>query len=306
MSKNLSQAGLDNCLREVRLLEQANSVQTQYTERIVSLLDKFKFRQHLCLVFELLGGHDLYHEIKANKRQGLPDVSRVKLVVQQIVQGLCHLKECGIVHCDLKPENVIYSTAAKDEIKIVDLGSACSLQEKGFSYVCSRYYRAPEMVLRKKADYDFQVDMWSLGCIAAELYNGIPLFLAQSEHELIEYHSLFCGGFDKEEVLTYDNYKPFLDLNTPSGAPVPIPDPKPRYTGGGKPKEASSIIKEVLCRKQRDDASQISLRLSDDDILGQVSQEERLMVDFIMNCLELKPWKRLTCEAALNHPFIAR
>ena len=71
MSKNLSQAGLDNCLREVRLLEQANSVQTQYTERIVSLLDKFKFRQHLCLVFELLGGHDLYHEIKANKRQGM-------------------------------------------------------------------------------------------------------------------------------------------------------------------------------------------------------------------------------------------
>ena len=103
------------------------------------------------------------------------------------MEGLCHLKECGIVHCDLKPENILFSCPAKESIKIVDLGSACSLQEKGFTYVCSRYYRAPEMVLNKKANYDFQVDIWSLGCIAAELYNGIPLFLAQSQNELIEF-----------------------------------------------------------------------------------------------------------------------
>ena len=75
---------------------------------------------------------------------------------------------------------MIYSNDAKNEVKIVDLGSACSRQEKGFTYVCSRYYRAPEMVLSRKADYDFAVDMWSLGCIAAELYNGLPLFLASS------------------------------------------------------------------------------------------------------------------------------
>jgi len=144
-------------------------------------------------------------------------MSSLKRIVQQIVQGLCHLKECGIVHCDLKPENIIFTSDEKEEIKIVDLGSACSRQERGFTYVCSRYYRAPEMVLIKSGDYDFAVDMWSLGCIAAELYNGIPLFLASSQNELIEFHSLYCGGFDRRDVLSYDNYKPFLDLNTPSG-----------------------------------------------------------------------------------------
>ena len=141
----------------------------------------------MCLVFELLSGSDLYKEIKQLKMQGLGDMAHLKRITQQTVQGLCHLKECGIVHCDLKPENLLYTSAAKDEIKIVDLGSACSRQERGFSYVCSRYYRAPEMVLSKRADYDYAVDMWSLGCIIAELYNGLPLFLASSQHDLIEF-----------------------------------------------------------------------------------------------------------------------
>ena len=181
----------------------------------------------------------------------LSDMDLLKLVVRQVAEGLCHLKECGIVHCDLKPENIIFATGAKEEVKIVDLGSACSGRERGFTYVCSRYYRAPEMVLSKRAGYDFSADMWSLGCITAELYNGLPLFLAQSQNELIEYHSLYCGGFDREAVLTYDHYAPFLDLNTPSGVPAPIPDPNPRLASV-KPKVESSLIKEVLCRKRRD------------------------------------------------------
>ena len=66
ISKNLSYAGIENCMREVRLLEQANSIQTQYSNNIVTLLDKFKFRQHMCLVFELLDGNDLYKEMKTS------------------------------------------------------------------------------------------------------------------------------------------------------------------------------------------------------------------------------------------------
>ena len=201
------------------------------------------------------------------------------------MQGLCHLKECGIVHCDLKPENVIFTSDAKNEVKIVDLGSACSRKERGFAYVCSRYYRAPEMVLSRKADYTCAVDMWSLGCITAELYNGLPLFLASSQNELIEYQSLYCGGFNREDVVRYNDYKPYLDLNTPSGAPVPIPDPKPTHKSV-KPKVVSSVIKEVLCRKKRPDTDEvIDMKLSDDEILSLVSQDERLMIDFINNCL---------------------
>ena len=149
--------------------------------------------------------------------------------------------------------------------------------------------------------------MWSLGCIVAELYNGIPLFLASSQNELIEFQSLYCEGFDREEVLSYDNYKPYLDLSATSGQPVPIPESKPRFTSV-KAKQQSSIIKEVLCRKKRptiNEEKMFDLQASDEEVLSRVTQDERLMIDFIINCLQLKPQARMTCEMALAHPFVA-
>ena len=79
---------------------------------------------------------------------------------------------------------------------------------------------------------------------------------------------------------------------------MPIPDLKQRYQSV-KPKLESSLIKEVLCRKKRyltnefskdNESSTISMKLSDDEILGKVSQDERLLIDFIICCLQLKPW----------------
>jgi len=71
----------------------------------------------------------------------------------------------------------------RSQIKIVDLGSACTSFKSGFSYVQSRYYRCPEIVMGLK--YDFAVDMWSLGCIIVELVTGKTLFPARNESELL-------------------------------------------------------------------------------------------------------------------------
>lgn len=82
---------------------------------------------------------------------------------------------------------------------------------------------------------------------------------------------MYCGSFDREEVLTYDDYRQFLDLNTPSGIPAPIAEVKPKYASV-KPKVESSIIKEVLCRKKRTkNGDALSLELTDDEVLGLVS-----------------------------------
>jgi serine/threonine protein kinase len=87
------------------------------------------------------------------------------------------LKEVGITHCDLKPENIMYVNEDRKEVKIVDLGSATGAKEKGFSYVCSRYYRSPEISLGG-LQYSYPSDMWSLGCLLVEMYTGVPLFPA--------------------------------------------------------------------------------------------------------------------------------
>ena len=164
-----------------------------------------------------------------------------------VVEGCLHLKEAGVVHCDLKPENILYTNNKRNEVKIIDLGSACSdlKTEKPFEYVCSRYYRAPEIVLTR-AKYSFPVDMWSIGCIIAELFTGTPIFPASSAHELIELQSLIAGGFPDHLIHKYDFTKHyFRPSEEEEGVYNLIPCPKNK-SQSYKQKCKSSIVKEVM------------------------------------------------------------
>jgi dual specificity tyrosine-phosphorylation-regulated kinase 2/3/4 len=186
LTKSFGETGLESSLREVRILETARQVQSAFASRIVHLEDYFKFRNHLCIVFELLA-FDIYRDIKNKTLEGFKTIEQLQNIVCQLVEGLIHLKESGITHCDLKPENIMYVNEDRKEIKIVDLGSAKGGNERGFSYVCSRYYRAPEIAIGG-INYSFPSDMWSLGCLVSEMVSGVPLFPAYSEHELLEFH----------------------------------------------------------------------------------------------------------------------
>ncbi len=94
-----------------------------------------------------------------------------------------------IIHRDLKPENIVL--ARSGVWTIIDLGSAtvCKTNMKIYSYAQSRFYRAPEVALHDQ--YSFKIDIWSLGCIIAELITKIPLFEARSEIELVGKHTSF-------------------------------------------------------------------------------------------------------------------
>ena len=147
---------------------------------IVSLKKAFSFRRHSCLLFELLGP-SLYSLIKANNFKGL-EQSHIKQLAYHVVQALVHTSKQGVIHCDLKPENILVLTHSKFSAKVIDLGSACLKNHKIFNYIQSRFYRAPEVLLG--LNYSEAIDVWSLGCILAELLTGSPLFPAQSELEL--------------------------------------------------------------------------------------------------------------------------
>jgi len=87
----------------------------------------------------------------------------------------------GIVHCDLKPENLLLISSKRSFLKLIDFGSSCLTDKQLYTYLQSRFYRAPEILLG--LPYSFPIDMWSLGCIAAELTTGLPLFPGQCEME---------------------------------------------------------------------------------------------------------------------------
>eukprot|EP00392_Amoebophrya_sp_AT5.2_P007205 g7219.t1 len=148
---------------------------------IVRLFSHFHFRGHLCLVFELLSDFNLYEFAKKNRFQGV-SLSLIRRFGTQLLHGLAFLRQCGIIHCDLKPENVVLVSREKSLVKIVDFGSSCfeEAEEKGGEGQ-SRYYRAPEVILNLK--YDGKIDMWSVGCILAELYTGSVLFPGANELE---------------------------------------------------------------------------------------------------------------------------
>ncbi|KAG1445555.1 hypothetical protein G6F56_009872 [Rhizopus delemar] len=98
----------------------------------------------------------------------------VKRFATQILTSLTLLGENNIIHCDLKPENILLKHPEKSGIRVIDLGSSCFVNERVYSYIQSRFYRAPEVVLGM--EYGLPIDMWSTGCILAELYTGRPLF----------------------------------------------------------------------------------------------------------------------------------
>lgn len=145
----------------------------------VHMLNYFVFRSHICITFELLS-INLYELLRSNGSSGF-SLSLVRRFAIQLLASLAFLYENKIIHCDLKPENILLKNPTKSGIKIIDFGSSCFENEKLYTYIQSRFYRAPEIILG--LPYTMAIDMWSFGCILVELHSGYPLFAGESEHE---------------------------------------------------------------------------------------------------------------------------
>jgi glycogen synthase kinase 3 beta len=102
----------------------------------------------------------------------------MKSYAYQMLRGLQYLHQQGICHRDLKPQNMLVKGR---RLVICDFGSAKILRagEQNISYICSRCYRAPELIF-EATNYTTQIDLWSLGCIFLEVLHGRPLFIADS------------------------------------------------------------------------------------------------------------------------------
>lgn len=123
----------------------------------------------LFLVTEYVQG-DLRSMLNEGPR---PSLVRIRRIMHQLLQAIAYLHHRGVIHRDLKPENVLVSKT--DDVRICDLGMARRRDVQMTGYLATRYYRAPEFMLTWQS-YGAAVDVWSLGCILAEMATGTLLF----------------------------------------------------------------------------------------------------------------------------------
>jgi serine/threonine protein kinase len=126
---------------------------------------------------------DTVHKITRHytKMRQLPPIICVKLYTYQMCRSLAYLHSRGVCHRDIKPQNLLVDSRTH-VLKLCDFGSAKALVpgEPSVSYICSRYYRAPELIFGA-TEYTCAIDIWSAGCVAAELLLGRPLLPGECE-----------------------------------------------------------------------------------------------------------------------------
>lgn len=134
----------------------------------------------------------------------------VKLYLYQLSRALSHIHALGICHRDIKPQNLLVNPE-NHQLKLCDFGSAKALVkgEPNVAYICSRYYRAPELIFGS-TDYTTAIDVWSQGCVGAELLLGQPLFPGDSGVDQLVEIIKVLGTPTREEISAMNsNYTEF-------------------------------------------------------------------------------------------------
>ncbi|KNC55356.1 uncharacterized protein AMSG_12409 [Thecamonas trahens ATCC 50062] len=191
-------------LRELRLLAQMNHENVISIRDIMPIEDLEQFVS-LYLVTDLLDT-DL-HNICASSNVLTDD--HCKYIIYQVLRGLKYVHSAGVIHRDLKPSNILIN--ANSDCRICDFGLARVVDHDDdtayyTSYVATRWYRAPEVILEKGC-YSKAVDVWSVGCILAELLGRTPLFPGRDSVQQLSLITDVLGNFSAEQVRKTRNPK---------------------------------------------------------------------------------------------------
>lgn len=245
---------------------------------------------------------NLYDFLKQNKFSPLP-LKYIRPILHQVLTALLKLKQLGLIHADLKPENIMLCDPGRQpfRVKVIDFGSASHVSKAVCStYLQSRYYRAPEIILG--LPFCEAIDMWSLGCVIAELFLGWPLYPGSSEYDQIRY---ICQtqGLPNEHMLNQaTKTSRFFYRETNSSYPfwrLKAPEEHEVETNI-RSKEARKYIFNCL-----DDMAQVNVPTDlDGSELALEKTDRREFIDLLKRMLTLDQERRITPGEALNHGFV--
>ncbi|XP_023685806.1 dual specificity protein kinase CLK2 [Paramormyrops kingsleyae] len=273
---------------EINVLERINEKDPENKHLCVRMFDWFDYHGHMCISFELLA-LSTFDFLKENNY--LPySIGQVRHMAYQICQAVKFLHDNKLTHTDLKPENILFVNSdftmtynaekKRDErtvkntgVRVVDFGSATFDHEHHSTIVSTRHYRAPEVIL--ELGWSQPCDVWSIGCILFEYYQGFTLFQTHDNREHLAMMERIQGPIPSKMIRRTRKQKYFyhgrLDWDENSSAG--------RYV-----RENCKPLRRYLLSE---------------------AEEHHLLFDLIESMLEYEPSKRLTLTASLRHPFFA-
>ncbi|XP_058232456.1 serine/threonine-protein kinase MAK isoform X3 [Hemibagrus wyckioides] len=218
-------------LREVKSLKKLNHA------NVVKLKEVIRENDQLYFVFEYMK-ENLYQLMK--DRNKLFPESVIRNITFQILQGLSFIHKHGFFHRDIKPENLL--CMGPELVKIADFGLAREIRSRPpyTDYVSTRWYRAPEVLLRSSV-YSSPIDMWAVGCIMAELYTLRPLFPGNSEVDEIFKICQVLGTVKKTDWLEGHQLAAAMNFRFPQCVPTPLKTLIPNASN-----EALTLMKDLL------------------------------------------------------------
>ncbi|CAM8940384.1 unnamed protein product [Rhodiola kirilowii] len=265
----------DQSLDEIKLLKFVNKNDPADKHHLLRLYDYFYYREHLLIVCELLKAN-LYEFHKFNRESGGEvyfTMPRLQSITIQCLEALQFLHGLGLIHCDLKPENILVKSYSRCEVKVIDLGSSCFETDHLCSYVQSRSYRAPEVILG--LPYDTKIDIWSLGCILAELCTGNVLFQNDSAATLLARVIGIISPVDQGMLAKgRDTYKYFTKSHM-------------LYERNQETNRLEYLIPKKSSLRHR------------------LPMGDQGFIEFVAYLLEINPQKRPSASDALKHPWLS-
>ncbi|WFD24120.1 dual-specificity kinase [Malassezia equina] len=280
---------------EIRVLKCLRQNDPQNKFQCVQLLETFDFRNHVCIVSDLLD-RSVFDFLKDNKFQPFP-CRDIWHFAKQLLTSVAFLHRLSLIHTDLKPENVLLVDASFDlvptsrrtnarkkrvlrnsEIRLIDFGSATFNDEYHSGVVSTRHYRAPEIILGM--GWSFPCDVWSIGCILVEFFTGEALFQTHDNLEHLAMMEMVLGRLPDDYRRKAETYKPeyfhhgHLD-----------------YPRADTTKQSRRYVQ--------------SMKTLEDIVTGSntYAKHYRAFVSLLHRLLEYDPAKRITVQEALQHPY---
>ena len=279
----------DQSIDEIKLLRYINANGDPDKKYFLRVYDYFYYKEHLMIVSELLKDnlYDFYKYLTDNNNTEYFSVERIQKLTKQILICLEFIHDLKIIHCDLKPENILMKSITDATCKVIDFGSSCFVHDHLSAYIQSRSYRAPEVILGCR--YDYKIDMWSLGCILAEIYTGNVLFQNDSIQSMLARIIGICGPIPN---WMYEKGKLVNDFFTKEKLLYMEPNAVDNNESMNQtsPQERGKKVHILVPKKS-------SLR-------KRIRTNNEQFFNFLSGLLKIDPNDRMSAKEALNHPFI--